>query len=105
MTRGDWQDWTSTVNAEALQWRMFNLDTKHRMHHADLNLAYKKVVHRGGPQTRNSIRTAKLAPYTENNETEIENYDLSNDEQSHDKTEESEQHNGQENSIPDVTKT
>lgn len=61
---------------------MFNLDTKHQMHHADLNLTHKKVVHR---YRRGISISATLAPYQEKDETEIKAYDFADEAEISDK--------------------
>ncbi|CAK9810929.1 hypothetical protein ANTQUA_LOCUS6690 [Anthophora quadrimaculata] len=67
ITRGEWHDWTKSVDAKALLWRRFHLET---MHQADLNammLIGRHVVKTGTKgmsmnpdQSEKLIRTADL---------------------------------------------
>ncbi|XP_015181698.1 PREDICTED: uncharacterized protein LOC107069164 [Polistes dominula] len=63
ITRGDWQDWTKSVDVDALLWRRFHLQTIHQAHRNVTLMAQREVVKTGTKTmdfTEKEIRNADL---------------------------------------------
>ena len=53
VTRGDWLDWTKSVDSDALFWRRFYLESVHRAHQNLMMIRDRHVVKTGTGETKN----------------------------------------------------